>query len=92
MADSAGPRGQALDEDAHGGAMVERDAGTVDEAKTGGSAGYFRDEGSLAETHLADALAKALITPQLTDAPGQAGRELAEGMEIGRGVGHGNET
>lgn len=92
MADSAGPGGQALDQNAHGGAVVEGDAGAVDEAEAGGGPGNLGDEGGLAKTHLPHALAETFITPQLAHTTGQAGRELAEGMEIGVGVGHVTET
>jgi hypothetical protein len=92
MADSAGPGGQALDQNAHGGAVVEGDAGAVDEAEAGGGPGNLSDEGGLAKTHLPHALAETFITPQLTHTTGQAGWELAEGMEIGVGVGHVTET
>jgi len=92
MADSAGPGGQALDQNAHGGAVVEGDAGAVDEAKAGGGPRNLGDERGLAKTHLPHALAETFVAPQLAHTTVQAGGELTKGMKIGAWRRHGNET
>ena len=74
--------GQALDENAHGGAVVERNAGAIDEAKAGGGAGNFSDEGGFPEAHLPNTLAKTLISPKFAHTASRASRKLAEGMKI----------
>ena len=72
--------------------MAERDTGAVDLTKNGGAAGNLGHQGGFAETHLAKALAEAFIAAQLAHATGQTGGQLAEGVKIGAGVGHVNET
>ncbi len=73
--------------------MVEREAGPVDEAKTGGGAGNLGDKGGLAKTHLTNALAETLVAPQFADPSSQSRRELAKSMKMGgTQVRHKDET
>ena len=81
-------RRQRLDKDAHGRVMVQRKSGAVDETQARGAAGYLGNEGGLAETHLPDALAKALVTRQFAHARGGARGELAERRQVFERAGH----
>src|SRR5581483_271404 len=76
----AGPSAarQLLDENSHRGAVTERHACAVDLAKKRAGAADFRDEGRLAEAHLADALAEIGVAGQLAHAPRRASGKLAE--------------
>src|SRR5205809_1125925 len=69
---------QTLDQDVHGRAVVEGDAGAVHEAQAGGRTGNLGHQGGLAAAHLAQAVAEALVTGQLANASGRSGRKLAE--------------
>jgi len=73
-------------EDAAGGVVIEGETGAVHEAEARRRAGNFRDQGSLAETHLADALAETFVSRQAANPAGEASGELAE-RNVGLGAG-----
>lgn len=75
-------RGQALHQNVHRRVVIEREPGAVDEAQAGNTAGDLRDERGFTEAHLPHALAKTVVTGQLTHPAGRAGRQLAQRREF----------